>query len=91
MTAAARTAAPPRVHDVELSAGTLRVREEGPLDGRPIVFVHGFLTNALLWRDVLPPLAAVGHRCIAPDWPLGSHTIPMRADADAVVRGRSRR
>ena len=64
---------------VELSAGTLAYRDEG--SGRPIVFVHGFLTNALLWRDVLPPLAAVGHRCIAPDWPLGSHTIPMRADA----------
>ena len=67
---------------VELSAGALAYREEGPAGGRPIVFVHGFLTNGLLWRDVLPPLAAQGYRCIAPDWPLGSHTIPMRADAD---------
>ena len=79
------TLAPPpaasTVRTVPLSAGTLRVHESGPPGGRPIVFVHGFLTNALLWRDVLPPLAAVGHRCIAPDWPLGSHTIPMRADA----------
>ena len=60
-----------------------RVHEEGPSDGRPIVFLHGFLTNARLWRDVLPPLAASGYRCIAPDWPLGSHTTPMRPDADA--------
>ncbi|MDQ5807081.1 MAG: alpha/beta hydrolase [Actinomycetota bacterium] len=67
---------------VPLSAGTITYKEEGPADGRPIVFVHGFVTNALLWRNVLPPLAAVGHRCIAPDWPLGSHTIPMRADAE---------
>ena len=77
-------AAPPAAaatRTVSLSAGTLRFYEAGPADGRPIVFVHGFLTNALLWRDVLAPLAAVGHRCIAPDWPLGSHTIPMRADA----------
>jgi pimeloyl-ACP methyl ester carboxylesterase len=66
---------------VPLSAGTVRYAERGPSGGRPIVFLHGFLTNALLWRDVLPPLAAVGHRCVAPDWPLGSHTIPLRADA----------
>ena len=64
--------------------------ERGPSDGRPIVFVHGFLTNALLWRNVVGPLAAAGHRCIAPDWPLGSHRRPMPADADLSPWGLAR-
>ena len=50
---------------VELSAGTIRYRDEG--DGPPIVFVHGALVNGLLWRKVVPPLAAAGYRCIVPD------------------------
>lgn len=65
---------------VRLSAGTVLYRERG--EGRPIVFVHGFLTNGDLWRGVVPPLAEAGHRCIAPDWPLGSHTVAMDPEAD---------
>jgi pimeloyl-ACP methyl ester carboxylesterase len=64
---------------VELSGGTIHYRERGA--GPPIVFVHGVLVNADLWRKVVPPLAD-GHRCIAPDWPLGSHAEPMKPDAD---------
>jgi pimeloyl-ACP methyl ester carboxylesterase len=70
---------------VRLSAGTIRYRERG--EGRPVVFVHGFLTNADLWRAVVPPLAEAGHRCIAPDWPLGSHTVAMHPDADLTPYG----
>jgi pimeloyl-ACP methyl ester carboxylesterase len=65
---------------VRLSAGTIRYVDEGA--GRPIVFVHGFLTNGKLWRKVVPPLVEAGFRCIVPDWPLGSHTIAMDPDAD---------
>ncbi|HKP90166.1 MAG TPA: alpha/beta hydrolase [Thermoleophilaceae bacterium] len=65
---------------VRLSAGTVRYLDRGT--GRPIVFVHGFLTNGTLWRNVVPPLVDAGFRCIAPDWPLGSHTIAMDPDAD---------
>ena len=72
---------------VRLSAGELRYRERG--DGRPIVFVHGFLTNADLWRNVVPPLAG-SYRCIAPDWPLGSHTVAMDPDADLTPHGIAR-
>ena len=39
------------------------------------------------WRKVVPPLAGE-FRCIAPDWPLGSHTIPMNDDADLSPRGK---
>jgi pimeloyl-ACP methyl ester carboxylesterase len=50
-------------------------------EGPPIVFVHGLLVNADLWRHITPALRAAGIRCLAPDWPLGSHEVPVpRAD-----------
>ncbi|WP_199435198.1 alpha/beta fold hydrolase [Qaidamihabitans albus] len=65
--------------EVELPSGTVRYHDAGT--GPVLVFVHGYLVNANVWRKVVPPLA--GHfRCITPDWPLGSHTVPMRRDAD---------
>ena len=73
--------------EVRLSAGTIRYRERG--SGQPIVFVHGVLVNGDLWRKVVPPLAE-GHRCIAPDWPLGSHELPMDAGADLSPPGLAR-
>jgi len=63
------------VHEVELSGGWLRYHERG--SGRPVVFVHGLLVNADLWRHVVPGVAAAGLRCIAPDWPLGSHELAV--------------
>ena len=35
--------------------------------GSPVVFVHGEPTWSYLWRKVIPPVLAAGHRCIAPD------------------------
>ena len=67
-------------HRVTLTQGEVRYFERG--EGRPIVFVHGILTNANLWRSVVPALADAGFRCLAPDLPLGAHETPMRADAD---------
>ena len=72
---------------VRLPAGTVRYRQRG--EGRPVVFVHGFLTNADLWRGVVPPLAE-SCRCIAPDWPLGSHTVAMDPGADLTPHGIAR-
>ncbi|MGP4024655.1 alpha/beta fold hydrolase [Actinomadura sp. 3N407] len=65
---------------VELPQGVVAYREVG--EGPPVVFVHGLLVNADLWRNVVPAVARGGHRCLSPDLPLGSHEIPMRADAD---------
>jgi pimeloyl-ACP methyl ester carboxylesterase len=66
------------VHEVELAQGTVRYRERG--SGPPIVFVHGVAVNADLWRKVVP-LLADRFRCIAPDWPVGAHEVPVpRAD-----------
>jgi haloalkane dehalogenase len=36
-------------------------------DGAPVVFVHGEPTWSFLWRKVIPPVLAAGHRCVAPD------------------------
>jgi pimeloyl-ACP methyl ester carboxylesterase len=66
-------------HEVTLPQGTISYRERGT--GEPIVFVHGALVNADLWRKVVPRLAR-DYRCIAPDLPLGSHARPLPADAD---------
>jgi pimeloyl-ACP methyl ester carboxylesterase len=66
-------------HEVDLPRGRVRYRERG--DGPPVVFVHGLLVNADLWRNVVPRIAEAGHRCIAPDWPLGAHELPV-PDAD---------
>jgi pimeloyl-ACP methyl ester carboxylesterase len=69
---------------VELSAGTIRYRDMG--EGPPLVFVHGLLVDGTLWRNVTPPLEG-RFRCIVPDWPLGSHTLPMKPEADITPRG----
>lgn len=68
------------IRNVELSLGTIRCRDEG--HGPAIVFLHGLFVSATLWRRVIPPLVADGFRCIAPDLPLGSHTIPIPAGSE---------
>lgn len=65
--------------EVQLPEGTIAYRERGT--GEPIVFVHGALVNADLWRKVVPELSK-DFRCIAPDLPLGSHTHPLPPEAD---------
>jgi len=74
-----------KAHVVPLKQGDVRYFERG--SGQPIVFVHGVLTNANLWRSVVPDLAAAGFRCLAPDLPLGAHELPMRPDADLSPAG----
>jgi len=65
---------------LELSGGRrLAYFEAG--QGAPIVFVHGLLVNANLWRKVIGRLSP-DFRCIALDLPLGSHTLPMPEGAD---------
>jgi len=73
---------------VEVPAGTIEYRERG--EGPAIVFVHGVGVNGDLWRRVAPPLADTGFRCIAPDWPLGAHSHPLRPDADLSLPGLAR-
>jgi pimeloyl-ACP methyl ester carboxylesterase len=76
-----------REHRVEIPAGTISYRDRG--EGSPIVFVHGVAVNGDLWRQVVPRLGA-GHRCITPDLPWGSHSIPLEPDADLSLPGMAR-
>ncbi|ROS40507.1 alpha/beta fold hydrolase [Amycolatopsis thermoflava] len=70
---------------VTLRYGDVRYFERG--EGRPVVFVHGALVNADLWRHVVPDLAAAGFRCLSIDLPLGAHEVPLRPDADLSPTG----
>jgi pimeloyl-ACP methyl ester carboxylesterase len=64
---------------LQLPQGRLRYFEAGA--GAPIVFVHGLLVNANLWRKVVAKLAP-DFRCLTLDLPLGSHELPMPPLAD---------
>jgi pimeloyl-ACP methyl ester carboxylesterase len=75
-------------HTVELPSGRVRYYDRGT--GAPVVFVHGLLTNAVLWRKVVPGIADAGFRCLAPDWPLGAHSTPMPPGADLSPPGIAR-
>lgn len=71
----------------EINAGTIHYEEFGPTDGRPVVFVHGYMMGGQLWRQVSARLAAQGLRCIVPTWPLGAHPEPLRPGADRTIHG----
>jgi pimeloyl-ACP methyl ester carboxylesterase len=70
--------------EIELPAGRVRYREAG--DGKPVVFVHGYLVDGRLWDGVVDRLAD-RCRCIAPDWPIGAQQIAMKPDADLTPYG----
>ena len=65
--------------ELDLPQGTILCHETG--SGPPVVFVHGLLVNANLWRKVVSKLAP-GFRCVTLDLPLGSHIRPMPAGTD---------
>lgn len=84
-----------RERDVYLSSTsmTLRLCEWGPVSGRPLLFLHGFLDQAFAWSPVLSPL---NRRVIAPDHRghgLSGHLPPKQfyyfwdyvADVDALL------
>src|SRR2546423_4845919 len=66
-------------------AGTIEYRERG--SGTPVVFAHGVGVNGDLWRHVVPEVARHGYRCIAPDLPLGGHSIPLSGEPDMSLPG----
>jgi pimeloyl-ACP methyl ester carboxylesterase len=65
--------------ELRLEQGKLPYHERGT--GPAVVFVHGALVNANLWRKVVPELAQ-DFRCVALDLPFGSHLEAMPPDAD---------
>ena len=71
-------------HEIKLPAGRIRYREAG--EGKPVVFVHGYLVDGRLWDGVVDRLSD-RCRCIAPDWPIGSQQIAMNPEADLTPYG----
>jgi pimeloyl-ACP methyl ester carboxylesterase len=65
--------------EIRLPAGTVRYREAG--EGKPVVFVHGYLVDGRLWDGVVDRLSD-RCRCIAPDWPIGAQQVAMDPDAN---------
>jgi pimeloyl-ACP methyl ester carboxylesterase len=70
--------------EIALPAGTIRYREAG--EGKPIVFVHGYLVDGRLWEGVVDNLSD-RFRCLAPDWPIGAQRIAMNPNADLTPPG----
>ena len=70
---------------VSLTMGNVHYEKDGPDDGRPVVFIHGYAMGGSLWRPLTERLAAAGFSCVAPTWPLGAHTEPVRRDRELTV------
>jgi pimeloyl-ACP methyl ester carboxylesterase len=70
--------------EITLPQGTVRYRDEG--QGPAVVFIHGALVNGRLWDPVVDRLRA-RVRCVVPDLPLGSHRVPLNAEADLSPHG----
>jgi haloalkane dehalogenase len=59
----------PHYLEVDSKLGKLRVHyvDVGPRDADPILLMHGEPSWSYLYRNMIPPLVAAGHRVIAPD------------------------
>jgi len=89
-TVAWRSASLGPMRELHLTDCTLRGYDTG--EGDPLVFVHGMLTNANVWRKLVHRLS-FDHRCLTLDLPMGGHVVPVGLDdlspaaiADLVVQ-----
>jgi pimeloyl-ACP methyl ester carboxylesterase len=75
--------------EIALQQATIDYRVLGPEDSPhpPVLFVHGILVDSHLWDRVAEGLAGQGFRCYLPNWPLGSHTIPVNDPGALSPRG----
>lgn len=65
---------------IKVNGINLNVYDEG--DGPPILLLHGFPDNALLWRRVIPHLVQSGYRAIAYDQRgFGESDAPVQVEA----------
>ncbi len=71
---------------IDLGAVSLPVAEEGRPDAAPVLLLHGFPQTAAAWRTVMGPLAARGHRVIAPTQRGNAPGMPSRVEAYAMPR-----
>lgn len=52
---------------IEVGPLTFDARAVGPVDGEPVLLLHGFPQTSACWGRVLPHLASAGFRVVAPD------------------------
>jgi steroid delta-isomerase-like uncharacterized protein len=71
-------------HAVAVEQGVIQYFDRG--SGPAIVFLHGWLANANLWRRVVPQLSD-RFRCLTFDLPFGSHRVPLPSDTDLTPAG----
>jgi len=59
----------PHYLEVDSKVGKLRMHyvDVGPRDADPVLLLHGEPSWSYLYRKMIPPLVAAGHRVIAPD------------------------
>ncbi|WP_439029127.1 alpha/beta fold hydrolase [Gordonia terrae] len=69
---------------IDTPAGTIEYADDGA--GPPVVLLHGLLMDHEVWDAVIPLLPS-GFRYIRPVLPLGSHRVPLHADADLSLDG----
>jgi pimeloyl-ACP methyl ester carboxylesterase len=51
--------------DVTVGPFTFQARRAGPLDGRPVILLHGVPQTSICWSAQMEALAAAGHHAIA--------------------------
>ena len=54
-------------HYVEIDGLRIHFLDEGPLDADPVLLLHGEPSWCYLYRKMIPPITAAGHRAVAPD------------------------
>lgn len=57
----------PRFRQVDPSGLRMHHVDEGPRDGAPVLLLHGEPSWSYLYRSMIPPCVAAGHRVLAPD------------------------
>lgn len=54
-------------HYVELNRLRMHYLDEGPRSANPVLLMHGEPSWCYLYRKMIPPIVAAGHRVVAPD------------------------
>ena len=75
--------------DAATPSGAISYLDVG--QGRPALFIHGILTNGLLWRHVISATASQRRRCIAVDLPGHGHTPAVPESTDVSLTSLAQR
>jgi haloalkane dehalogenase len=54
-------------HYVDVDGLRVHYVDEGPRGAAPVLMLHGEPSWSYLYRKMIPPIRAAGHRCVAPD------------------------